>query len=184
MIALDDALLREIGLGELPEPHVRLMLRYIYEVLEQRVGLAFAEEMTEEEFEEFEAFIDANDEAGAMDWLSRKRPDYPEVVAAQFEKLKGELRDQATALVRVSGLYMSEWKGAEKAEDDVAQPGGSEVPAPRAGASAGESEVPSGEGGAPAQEPESPAGSPGIPVGAPEVPAEDVDVPGQGGTPE
>lgn len=130
MITLDDALLREIGLGGLAEPHVRLMLRYIYEVLEQRVGLAFAEEMTEEEFEEFEAFIDANDEAGAMGWLSRKRPDYPEVVTAQFEKLKNELREQATALVRISALYLPEWTPVV-AEDGVEQAGDPKSP-PRA----------------------------------------------------
>jgi len=123
MIVLDDALLQEIGLESLPTPHRKLMLRYIYDVLEQRVGLAFAEEMTDEEFEEFEAFIDANDEAGALGWLSDKRPDYPQVVARVFEELKEELRGEAEALAGVSARYPTGEEPANRAgvADDEAE---------------------------------------------------------------
>ncbi|MGW6906039.1 DUF5663 domain-containing protein [Streptomyces sp. NPDC054940] len=125
MIVLDDALLQKIGLGDLPSPHKKLMLSYIYDVLEQRVGLAFAAEMNDEEFEEFEAFIDANDEAGAMSWLSDKRPDYPQVVAQEFERLKEELGAQADALASVSARYTATVgpSAVHRAEggDDVAQ---------------------------------------------------------------
>jgi hypothetical protein len=128
MIALDDALLQQIGLESLPAPHRKLMLRYIYDVLEQRVGLAFAEEMTDAEFEEFEAFIDADDEAGALGWLSDKRPDYPQVVARVFEGLKEELRVEAEALVSVSTRYTTGEASADRAEGVPAEAEGPTVP--------------------------------------------------------
>jgi hypothetical protein len=128
MIVLDDTLLQEIGLESLPTPHRKLMLRYIYDVLEQRVGLAFAEEMTDEEFEEFEAFIDANDEAGALGWLSDKRPDYPQVVARVFEELKEELRTEAEALVSVSARYTPGGAPANRVEGAPAEAEAPTVP--------------------------------------------------------
>ena len=49
------------------------MLAHIYETLEMRVGMRLAEQMTNEQLDEFERFIDANDEAGALKWLETDR---------------------------------------------------------------------------------------------------------------
>ncbi len=63
MFKLDNTLLEELGLAALPPEEKNRMLSHIYETLEMRVGMKLAEQMTNEQLDEFEAFIDKNDEA-------------------------------------------------------------------------------------------------------------------------
>ena len=46
MIKLDDQLLADLGLGDLPQEHRRVLLKAIYEELEIRVGTAIAAQMS------------------------------------------------------------------------------------------------------------------------------------------
>lgn len=92
MIRIDDSLLEEIGLISLPKPERDQLLRQIYETLEMRVGMRLAERMTDQQLDEFERFIDTNDEAGALKWLETNFPDYKQVVADELEKLKTEIK--------------------------------------------------------------------------------------------
>jgi len=103
LIKLDDDLLMEIGLDQLPSQHKKAMLSYIYETLEQRVGLNLAERMSDDQLTEFEVFIDASNEAGALGWLEINFPNYADVVSDEFAALKSELKAQAVDLLRVSG---------------------------------------------------------------------------------
>src|SRR3546814_13773934 len=91
--------LRELGLGALGPDDTRAMLGHIYETLEMRVGMTLAQQMTNEQLDEFEAFIDSNDEAGALKWLETNFPNYKQVVADGLEKLKGEIKTQAPQIV-------------------------------------------------------------------------------------
>jgi predicted RNA-binding Zn ribbon-like protein len=102
MFKLDDNLLRELGLGELPPQEKNTMLRHIYETLEMRVGMKLAEQMTNEQLDEFEGFIDRNDEAGALKWLETNFPDYKKVVASELENLKNEIKASADTIVAAS----------------------------------------------------------------------------------
>jgi hypothetical protein len=102
MFRLDDNLLQELGLGSLPPPEKNKMLAHIYETLELRVGMKLAEQMTDAQLDEFEAYIDKNDEAGALKWLETNFPDYKKVVADELEKLKGEIKAQAPAIVEAT----------------------------------------------------------------------------------
>ena len=86
MFQLDDNLLKELGLGDLPAAEKNKMLAHIYETLELRVGMKLAEQMTDAQLDEFEGFIDRNDEAGALKWLETNFPHYKEVVADELEK--------------------------------------------------------------------------------------------------
>src|SRR6059058_1304652 len=95
MFQLDDNLLQQLGLGSLPPAEKNKMLAHIYETLELRVGMKLAEQMTDQQLDEFEAFIDKNDEAGALKWLETNFPHYKDVVAEELEKLKGEVKAQA-----------------------------------------------------------------------------------------
>jgi hypothetical protein len=99
MIKLDDNLLDELGLGMLPPDEKKKMLAHIYETLEMRVGMKLAEQMTDAQLDEFEQFINRNDEAGALRWLETNFPRYKEVVAEEFEKLKAEIRQVAPQIV-------------------------------------------------------------------------------------
>ncbi len=102
MFKLDDNLLRELGLGGLPSDEKNKMLQHIYETLEMRVGMKLAERMTNEQLDEFEAFIDKNDEGGALKWLESNFPNYKQVVADELEGLKGEIKTAAPQIVAAS----------------------------------------------------------------------------------
>lgn len=99
MFKLDNTLLEELGLGSLPTEEKNKMLAHIYETLEMRVGMKLAEQMTNEQLDEFESFIDKNDEAGALKWLETNFPDYKKVVADELEKLKAEIKQSAPEIV-------------------------------------------------------------------------------------
>lgn len=102
MFKLDDNLLRELGLGELPAVEKNKMLAHIYETLEMRVGMTLAEQMSDEQLKEFESFIDNNDEAGALKWLETNFPNYKQVVADELDKLKSEIKAAAPQIVAAS----------------------------------------------------------------------------------
>lgn len=95
MIKLDENLLQELGLGSLPAGEKDKFLKHIYETLEMRVGTRLAAKMTDQQLDEFEAFIDRNDDNGAFHWLETNFPNYKEVVAEEFEKLKSEIKGVA-----------------------------------------------------------------------------------------
>ena len=102
MFKLDDNLLKELGLGELPADEKNKMLAHIYETLEMRVGMKLAEKMTNAQLDEFEGFIDKNDEAGALKWLETNFPNYKQVVADELEALKTEIKQAAPQIVAAS----------------------------------------------------------------------------------
>ena len=102
MIKLDDDLLKELGLDTLPPEEKKKMLAHIYETLEMRVGMKLAEQMTDAQLDEFEQFITRNDEAGALRWLETNFPNYKDVVAEEFEKLKAEVKQAAPQIVAAS----------------------------------------------------------------------------------
>jgi hypothetical protein len=102
MFQLDDNLLRELGLGDLPAEEKNKMLAHIYETLELRVGMKLAEQMTDAQLDEFEGFIDRNDEAGALKWLETNFPDYKQVVSDELDKLKAEIKQQAPQIMQAT----------------------------------------------------------------------------------
>ena len=107
MFQLDDNLLRELGLGELPPAEKNKMLAHIYETLELRVGMRLADQMSDAQLDEFEGFIDRNDEAGALKWLETNFPHYKDVVAEELDKLKNEIRAQAPDIMRATQEQMA-----------------------------------------------------------------------------
>lgn len=102
MFKLDDDLLKELGLGALPPAEKNKMLAHIYETLELRVGMKLAEQMTDAQLDEFEAFIDKNDEAGALKWLETNFPNYKDVVAQELENLKSEIKTQSAQILEAT----------------------------------------------------------------------------------
>lgn len=102
MFKLDNALLEELGLGALPAEEKNRMLGHIYETLEMRVGMKLAEQMTNEQLDEFESYIDKNDEAGALKWLESNFPNYKQVVADELDKLKAEIKASSEQILAAS----------------------------------------------------------------------------------
>jgi len=102
MLKLDNDLLQELGLGGLPDDQKQAMLQYIYETLELRVGTNLANQMTDEQLDEFEKFIDDKGEANqaqALQWLEANLPNYKQVVNEVFEQLKVEILQIAPQLL-------------------------------------------------------------------------------------
>lgn len=104
MFKLNVELLAELGLKGLPDWEKQLMLEHIYESLEMRVGVALASEMSDDQLDEFETYIDSDDEAGALRWLEGSFPNYREVVASELELLKGEIQVSAKEILDAADL--------------------------------------------------------------------------------
>jgi hypothetical protein len=102
MFKLDDNFLADVGLATLPAEEKRKMLAHIYETLELRVGMKLAQNMTDAQLDEFEQLMDANNEAGALQWLETNVPNYKDVVAAELTGLKAEISAQAPGILAAS----------------------------------------------------------------------------------
>lgn len=141
MIKLDDNLLVEMGLQDLPREEKAGFLKHMYETLEMRVGTRLAERMSDQQMSDFEQFIGGNTafatqqldvmkagwrdsdeyrdqmqkgqqagrtepeviaEFAAFTWLETNFPDYKDVVASEFEKLKGEIAPLAAHILAAS----------------------------------------------------------------------------------
>ena len=105
MLKLDNDLLAELGLGDLPEDQKQSMLQHIYDTLELRVGTRLANQMTDQQLDEFERFIDVNGDANqaqALQWLETNLPHYKDVVNQVFEELKAEIKQMAPQIMAAS----------------------------------------------------------------------------------
>lgn len=111
MFKLDNNLLEELGLGALPPQEKNMMLRHIYETLELNVGTKLAQQMTNQQLDEFEQLMplpNDSDEAkvqkekSALGWLESNFPDYKQVVAQELDKLKNEIKQAAPQIVAAS----------------------------------------------------------------------------------
>lgn len=99
MLKIDNNLLDDIGLGDLPDEEKAQMLKHIYDTLEMRVGMTLAAQMSDEQLDEFEDLAKSNDDAGALNWLESNFPDYKKVVEAELIKLKDEIVGDSSKIV-------------------------------------------------------------------------------------
>jgi len=108
MFKLDDDLLQELGLGTLPPADKNRMLNFIYEKLEERVGMNLASQMTDQQLDEFERLMPVEGdtpeiiqqkERAALQWLEANFPNYKQVVADELEKLKAEVKQVAPQIL-------------------------------------------------------------------------------------
>lgn len=75
MFQLDDQFLQDVGLGGLPDDQKKLFLDHFREQLELRVGTRLSEGLSDEQLQEFESFIDRNDEK-VNAWVAANVPQY------------------------------------------------------------------------------------------------------------
>ena len=102
MIKIDAGLLQELGLAGLPQQERDDLLKHIYETLEMRVGMRLADQMTNEQLDEFEQYFEAKDDAGAFAWLESNFPNYKDIVQEEFDKLKSEIGQSAPHILSAS----------------------------------------------------------------------------------
>jgi hypothetical protein len=104
MIKIDNGLLQEIGLAGLPDHEKDSLLKHIYETLEMRVGMRLADQMTNQQLDEFEQYFEAKDDAGAFKWLESNFPNYKDVVQEEFDKLKAEVQVAAPQILAAAQM--------------------------------------------------------------------------------
>lgn len=102
MLKIDNTLLEEVGLGGLPDSEKNSFLKHIYETLEMRVGVRLADQMTNQQLDEFEQYFEAKDDAGAFQWLETNFPNYKDIVQQEFDKLKAEITQTAPQILAAS----------------------------------------------------------------------------------
>lgn len=96
MARIDNNFLQDLGLSDLPMEEKELLADQIREQLEYRVGTRLTDQMSEEQKQEFDTnYVQTEDEEGAMKWLEKNFPGYPEIVQEELQKLKEELRQQS-----------------------------------------------------------------------------------------
>jgi predicted RNA-binding Zn ribbon-like protein len=98
-LRIDNSLLQELGLDGMPQQDKTSLLKHIYETLEMRVGMRLADQMSNEQLDEFERFFNTQDDAGAFHWLETNFPNYKEIVAEEFAKLKEEVAKTAPQIL-------------------------------------------------------------------------------------
>lgn len=102
MLKIDNSLLQEVGLGGLPAAEKNSFLKHIYETLEMRVGIRLADQMSNQQLDEFERYFEAKDDAGAFKWLETNFPNYKDIVQQEFDKLKKEVAQSAPQILAAS----------------------------------------------------------------------------------
>jgi hypothetical protein len=107
-LRIDDALLSELGLGTLADEERKALQKHIYETLEMNVGMRLADQMSNEQLDEFEQYFNARDDAGASRWLETNFPNYKDIVADEFEKLKVEVKQNAPQILTASQQHAPE----------------------------------------------------------------------------
>jgi predicted RNA-binding Zn ribbon-like protein len=102
MLKIDEPMLQQIGLGALPSAEKNSLLKHIYDTLEMRVGMRLADQMSNEQLNEFETYYEAKDDTGALKWLETNFPNYKDVVAEELDKLKAEVAQSAPQILAAS----------------------------------------------------------------------------------
>lgn len=101
-LRVDADLLVRVGLGSLRSDLANIALSTFYGLLEMRVGVELADRMGDRELDEFGAFFEEGDDAGAFKWLSGNFPDYKEIVREAFEMLEAEAFAESAELLEAA----------------------------------------------------------------------------------
>ncbi len=99
MIKLDQELLASLGLGNLSEKDQKDLLNHMLETLQMRLGLRLTNQMTEEQFNEFQIYADNQDQASAFKWLETNFPNYKEITQNEFDNLCEEVKQSSAAII-------------------------------------------------------------------------------------
>lgn len=93
-VQLGDDFFEEIGLGSIAVEQKQKLMGQLLETLQMRVGGRLAEDLSEEQLDEFEQTIASADDAGtaAEEWLKANNPHYEAIIAEEISNLKSELR--------------------------------------------------------------------------------------------
>ena len=72
-----------LGEGVAPD-ELSMITRDLYERLELQVGTRIAAQLTDQQLDEFETFLETGDNDGALEWLQREVPSYRSIVVDEW----------------------------------------------------------------------------------------------------
>ncbi|MCA9341884.1 hypothetical protein KC945_00600 [Candidatus Saccharibacteria bacterium] len=111
MFQLDDKFLQDVGLGGMPEEQKQAFLAYFREQLELRVGTRLSEGLTDAQLDEFESFID-RDEDKVNTWLAANVPNFAEDQV--WQQLKAGAPSDIPELVVKAEYASLKWLGLNR----------------------------------------------------------------------
>jgi hypothetical protein len=111
MFQLDDKFLQDVGLGELPADQKQAFLDHFREQLELRVGTRLSDGLSDAQLEEFESFIDRNEEK-VNGWITANVPDYQNDQI--YQQLKSGAPENIPQLVVLSEYASLKWLGINR----------------------------------------------------------------------
>lgn len=120
MFQLDDKFLQDVGLGDLPDDQKQAFLAYFREQLELRVGTKLSEGLSDAQLDEFESFID-RDEEKVNAWIAANVPNYTEDQV--WNQLKSGAPENVPEAVVKAEYASLKWLGLNRPDyrDVVAQ---------------------------------------------------------------
>ena len=111
MFQLDDKFLQDVGLGELPADQKQAFLDHFREQLELRVGTRLSDGLSDAQLEEFESFIDRNEEK-VNGWITANVTDYQNDQI--YQQLKSGAPENIPQLVVLSEYASLKWLGINR----------------------------------------------------------------------
>lgn len=111
MFQLDDKFLQDVGLGELPAEQKQMFLDHFREQLELRVGTRLSEGLSDAQLEEFESFIDRNDDK-VNTWLAANVPQYDQ--DSIYQQLKAGAPENVPQNVVLAEYASLKWLGINR----------------------------------------------------------------------
>lgn len=111
MFQLDDQFLTDVGLGNLPQEQKEAFLAYFREQLELRVGTRLSDGLSDAQLDEFESFID-RDEERVNAWLASNMSNYEQDQV--WQQLKGGAPAEVPEIVVKSEYASLKWLGLNR----------------------------------------------------------------------
>lgn len=111
MFQLDDKFLEEVGLGGLPDEQRQMFLDHFREQLELRVGTKLSEGLSDEQLQEFESFIDRNEEKVTA-WIGANVPEYEQDPI--YQQLKAGAPEGISQSVVLAEYASLKWLGLNR----------------------------------------------------------------------
>jgi len=106
MFQLDDNFLEEVGLGSLPDDQKKALLQHVYDELELRVGTKLSEGLSETQMQQFEAFVDRNEDK-VRAWFTEYLPDFD--AQPDYQQIRTAAPADATEISLMSEYGSLKW---------------------------------------------------------------------------
>lgn len=94
---LDTNILQALGIN-LSGAELEKFQQHFSDTLDERVGLAIFDQLSDTEAEELIALQDSSDGTKINTWIKAHVPDYEEIVRTEYDLLVGEVAEQSEAI--------------------------------------------------------------------------------------